>query len=45
MKALQEADVVLYTGSLVPKELLTWCKEGTLIENSADMDYEDIFSL
>ncbi len=43
MKALQEADVVLYTGSLVPKELLTWCKEGTLIENSADMSYEDIF--
>jgi len=43
-KALQEADVVLYTGSLVPRELLTWCKDGTLIENSADMDYEDIFS-
>jgi len=44
MKALQEAEVVLYTGSLVPKELLTWCKEGTLIENSADMSYEDIFA-
>ncbi|MDQ7060520.1 MAG: cobalt-precorrin-4/precorrin-4 C(11)-methyltransferase [Sulfurimonas sp.] len=43
-KALYDAEVVLYTGSLVPKELLTWCKEGTLIENSADMDYEDIFS-
>ena len=42
-KALQAAEVVLYTGSLVPKELLTWCKEGTIIENSADMDYEDIF--
>ena len=44
MKALQEAEVVLYTGSLVPKELLTWCKKSTLIENSADMSYEDIFS-
>ena len=44
MKALQEAEVVLYTGSLVPKELLTWCKDGTLIENSADMSYEDIFA-
>lgn len=44
MRALQEADVVLYTGSLVPKELLTWCREGTLIENSADMSYEDIFA-
>ncbi|MDF1875894.1 cobalt-precorrin-4/precorrin-4 C(11)-methyltransferase, partial [Sulfurimonas sp. SAG-AH-194-I05] len=41
---LQEAEVVLYTGSLVPKELLTWCKEGTIIENSADMDYDDIFT-
>lgn len=44
MKALQEAEVVLYTGSLVPKELLSWCEEGTLIANSADMSYEDIFS-
>ena len=44
MKALQEAEVVLYTGSLVPRELLDWCQEGTLIENSADMNYEDIFA-
>ncbi|QOP42557.1 precorrin-4 C(11)-methyltransferase [Sulfurimonas sediminis] len=44
MKALQEAEVVLYTGSLVPRELLDWCQEGTIIENSADMSYEDIFS-
>nr|MBL0707657.1 precorrin-4 C(11)-methyltransferase [Sulfurimonas sp.] len=26
-RALMEADVVLYTGSLVPRELLTWCKD------------------
>ncbi|SFV53301.1 Cobalt-precorrin-4 C11-methyltransferase [hydrothermal vent metagenome] len=44
MKALQEAEVVLYTGSLVPRELLDWCGEGTIIENSADMSYEDIFA-
>jgi precorrin-4/cobalt-precorrin-4 C11-methyltransferase len=44
MRALEEADVVLYTGSLVPKELLTWCKKDTIIENSADMSYEDIFA-
>jgi len=44
MKALQEAEVVLYTGSLVPRELLDWCREGTIIENSADMSYEDIFA-
>jgi precorrin-4/cobalt-precorrin-4 C11-methyltransferase len=43
MRALQDADVVLYTGSLVPKELLSWCKDGCIIENSADMNYEDIF--
>ena len=44
MKALQNAEVVLYTGSLVPRELLDWCQEGTIIENSADMSYEDIFT-
>lgn len=44
MKALQEAEVVLYTGSLVPRELLDWCQEGTIIENSADMSYDDIFA-
>ena len=44
MRALQEADVVLYTGSLIPKEVLSWCKEGCVVENSADMSYEDIFA-
>ena len=44
MKALQEAEVVLYTGSLVPKELLTWCSNESIIDNSADMSYDDIFS-
>ncbi|MBL1244937.1 MAG: cobalt-precorrin-4/precorrin-4 C(11)-methyltransferase [Sulfurimonas sp.] len=44
MKALQEAEVVLYTGSLVPKELLTWCSNECIIDNSADMSYDDIFS-
>jgi len=44
MKALQEADVVLYTGSLIPREVLSWCKEDCLVENSADMSYEDIFA-
>ena len=44
MKALQEAQVVLYTGSLVPKELLSWCSSNCIIENSADMSYEDIFA-
>ena len=42
-KALKRADVVLYTGSLVPKELLSWCKEDALIQNSHKMSYEEIF--
>ena len=42
-RALQEADVVLYTGSLIPKEVLGWCRDDALIANSADMNYEDIF--
>jgi len=43
MRALQDADVVLYTGSLVPREVLSWCSDECIIENSADMSYEDIF--
>ena len=43
-KALQNADVVLYTGSLIPKEVLGWCSDSALIENSADMSYDDIFN-
>lgn len=43
-KALQNAEAVLYTGSLVPKEVLGWCSEGCIIEDSADMDYEEIFA-
>ena len=42
-KALMSADVVLYTGSLIPKEVLGWCSKEALIVNSADMDYQDIF--
>jgi len=44
LKALQSADAVLYTGSLVPKELLNWCSKDCIVENSADMSYEDIFA-
>ena len=42
MRALQEADVVLYTGSLIPKEVLSWCRDKCIIENSAHMSYDDI---
>ena len=43
-RLLESADTVLYTGSLVPKEVLGWCKEGALVVSSEDMDYEEIFA-
>jgi len=43
-KVLQKADAVLYTGSLVPKEVLTWCKEDALIVDSQGMKYPEIFA-
>ena len=42
-KLLQKADSVLYTGSLIPKELLTHCKEGAIIKDSQSMRYDEIF--
>jgi len=42
-KILQKADVVLYTGSLVPREVLKWCKEDAIIEDSQGMKYLQIF--
>lgn len=42
-KRLSDADVVLYTGSLVPPEMLSWCKDGCIKKNSQDMDYDEIF--
>lgn len=41
-KYLQEADVVIYAGSLVNPELLTLCREGVEIYNSAEMDLPEI---
>jgi len=43
MKILQVADAVLYTGSLVPKEVLTWCKDDAIIKDSQGMKYPEIF--
>jgi precorrin-4/cobalt-precorrin-4 C11-methyltransferase len=42
-KILQIADAVLYTGSLVPKEVLSWCKREAIIEDSQGMKYPEIF--
>jgi len=43
-KILQIADAVLYTGSLVPKEVLGWCKDDALILDSQGMKYPEIFA-
>ncbi len=43
-KRLQNAQVVLYTGSLVPKEVLSWCSKDCIIEDSQNMSYEQIFN-
>jgi precorrin-4/cobalt-precorrin-4 C11-methyltransferase len=42
---LEEADVVVYTGSLVKEKILCWCKEGAEIHNSASMDLEEIMKV
>jgi len=43
MNILKKADVVLFTGSLVPREVLTWCKQDAIIEDSQGMKYPEIF--
>ncbi len=40
---MKKADVVLYTGSLVPKEVLMWCKDEALVFDSQSMKYPEIF--
>jgi precorrin-4/cobalt-precorrin-4 C11-methyltransferase len=42
MKKLQEADVVIYAGSLVSTELLNYCKTRVLIFNSARMSFDEV---
>jgi len=43
MNILKIADAVLFTGSLVPKEVLSWCKNDALIVDSQGMKYPEIF--
>lgn len=42
---LQEADLILYAGSLVPRELTFYAKEGCMVRSSASMTLEEQFSL
>lgn len=41
-KLLEEADVVIYAGSLVSKDHLSFCKETCEIHNSASMTLEEV---
>jgi precorrin-4/cobalt-precorrin-4 C11-methyltransferase len=42
--ALEVADLVVYAGSLVPEELLSWTRPGTPAINSASLALEEIVS-
>ena len=42
---LEEADLILYAGSLVPRELTFCAKAGAVVRSSADMDLEQQFAL
>lgn len=44
-KLLSEADVIIYAGSLVNKELLDYAKEGAEIYNSANMTLEEVIDV
>lgn len=44
-RLLREADLILYAGSLVPKELTENAKDGCVVRSSAGMTLEEQFSL
>ena len=44
-KMIEEADVIIYAGSLVNPELLSWKKESCEVYNSAKMTLEEIFDV
>lgn len=44
-KLLAEADVVIYAGSLVNRELLDWARQDARIYDSASMDLEQVMEV
>ncbi|MCR5649745.1 MAG: precorrin-4 C(11)-methyltransferase [Lachnospiraceae bacterium] len=42
---LKDADIVIYAGSLVPKELLSYCREDADIYDSSRMSLEEVISV
>ncbi len=45
MKLLSKADVIIYAGSLVNKELLGYAKEDCLIYDSSKLDFDEIMEI
>lgn len=45
MRLLEKADVVIYAGSLVNPELLSYCKKECEIHNSAYMTLEEVLAV
>lgn len=44
-RMLEQADLILYAGSLVPVELTYYAKPGAVVRSSASMDLEEQFAL
>ena len=44
-RIVEEADIVIYAGSLVNPEVLKWCKKDTEIYNSASMCLEEVMEV
>lgn len=44
-KFLEKADLILYAGSLVPRELTFCAKKGAVVRSSADMNLEEQFDI
>lgn len=42
-RILESSKVVLYTGSLIPKKVLKWVPNNSLIQSSENMTYQEIF--
>lgn len=45
MKALEEADCVIYAGSLVNERLLDYCKKDVIVYNSAVMNLDEVIQV
>ncbi|BDC17931.1 precorrin-4 C(11)-methyltransferase [Acidianus sp. HS-5] len=44
-KYIEEADVILYAGSLVNPEILNWAKRGAEVINTAELTHEEIVNI